>query len=163
MLANALAVAYNEISINVRRKEMARIILSEAVQFGIKGATNGRITTTASGADVLISLDDKTKTTLDKVSTIEGELTKTKSDVATTKNNVTTIQNTVNQLSSGKANTALSNLTDEGKNAITGLVDVKSSSTALTVTPETDQSTQKKTFNLALNEAGIKNLLVQKH
>ncbi|MGY6772825.1 YadA-like family protein [Gallibacterium sp. ZY190522] len=126
--------------------------------FGIKGATNGGITTTASGADVLISLDDKTKTTLDKVSTIEGELTKTKSDLATTKNNVTTIQNTVNQLSSGRANTALSNLTDEGKNAITGLVDVKSSSTALTVTPETDQSTQKKTFNLALNEDGIKEL-----
>ncbi|ERF79073.1 beta strand repeat-containing protein, partial [Gallibacterium anatis] len=126
--------------------------------FGIKGATNGGITTKASGSDVQISLDDKTKTTLDKVSTIEGELTKTKSDLATTKNNVTTIQNTVNQLSSGRANTALSNLTDEGKNAITGLVDVKSSSTALTVTPEIDQSTQKKTFNLALNEAGIKKL-----
>ncbi|KGQ47916.1 hypothetical protein JL12_10220, partial [Gallibacterium anatis 10672-6] len=126
--------------------------------FGIKGASGGGITTTASGSDVLISLDDKTKTTLDKVSTIEGELTKTKTDLATTKNDVTTIQNTVNQLSSGKANTALSNLTDKGKNAITGLVDVKSSSTALTVTPETDQSTQKKTFNLALNEDGIKEL-----
>ena len=37
MLANALVVAYNEMSIDVRRKEMARIILSDAVQFGIKG------------------------------------------------------------------------------------------------------------------------------
>lgn len=39
MLANVLSVEYNEISIDVGRKEMARIILGEAVQFGIKGAT----------------------------------------------------------------------------------------------------------------------------
>ena len=39
MLANVLVVEYNKMDINVRRKEMARIILSEAVQFGIKGAT----------------------------------------------------------------------------------------------------------------------------
>lgn len=42
MLANALVVAYNEMSIDVRRKEMARIILSDAVQFGIKGTTKSK-------------------------------------------------------------------------------------------------------------------------
>ena len=39
MLANALVVEYNEISIDVGRKEMARIVLSEAAQFGIQGTT----------------------------------------------------------------------------------------------------------------------------
>ena len=42
MLANALVVAYNEMSIDGRRKEMARIILSDAVQFGIKGTTKSK-------------------------------------------------------------------------------------------------------------------------
>ncbi|WP_017806004.1 hypothetical protein [Avibacterium paragallinarum] len=140
--------------------------------FGIKGADDGGITTTASGSDVQISLDQTTKDTLakvapmeTKVTTIEGDLATTKSDLATTKNDlattqgdVTNIQNTVNQLSSGKADTALSNLTDEGKNVITGLVDVTSSSQALTVSPSTDNATKKKTFELSLDEAGIKQL-----
>ncbi|KGQ29975.1 hypothetical protein P375_11445, partial [Gallibacterium genomosp. 2] len=39
--------------------------------FGIKGAANGGITTDASGNDVLISLDQTTKDTLAKVSTLE--------------------------------------------------------------------------------------------
>ncbi|MEE6028551.1 YadA-like family protein [Avibacterium paragallinarum] len=140
--------------------------------FGIKGQMMGGITTTASGSDVQISLDQTTKDTLakvapmeTKVTTIEGDLATTKSDLATTKNDlattqgdVTNIQNTVNQLSSGKADTALSNLTDEGKNVITGLVDVTSSSQALTVSPSTDNATKKKTFELSLDEAGIKQL-----
>ena len=140
--------------------------------FGIKGAASGGITTTASGSDVQISLDKTTKDTLakvapmeTKVTTIEGDLATTKSDLATTKNDlattqgdVTNIQNTVNQLSSGKADTALSNLTDEGKNVITGLVDVTSSSSALNVSKSTDPNTKKKTFALSLDEAGIKQL-----
>ncbi|MFU2130979.1 YadA-like family protein [Gallibacterium anatis] len=140
--------------------------------FGIKGAASGGITTTASGSDVQISLDQTTKDTLakvapmeTKVTTIEGDLATTKSDLATTKNDlattqgdVTNIQNTVNQLSSGKADTALSNLTDEGKNVITGLVDVTSSSSALNVSKSTDPNTKKKTFALSLDEAGIKQL-----
>ncbi|MEH8029714.1 YadA-like family protein [Gallibacterium anatis] len=140
--------------------------------FGIKGAASGGITTTASGSDVQISLDQTTKDTLakvapmeTKVTTIEGDLATTKSDLATTKNDlattqgdVTNIQNTVNQLSSGKADTALSNLTDEGKNVITGLVDVTSSSSALNVSKSTDPNTKKKTFELSLDEAGIKQL-----
>ncbi|MBP4132962.1 YadA-like family protein [Gallibacterium anatis] len=140
--------------------------------FGIKGASGGGITTTASGSDVQISLDQTTKDTLakvapmeTKVTTIEGDLATTKSDLATTKNDlattqgdVTNIQNTVNQLSSGKADTALSNLTDEGKNVITGLVDVTSSSSALNVSKSTDPNTKKKTFALSLDEAGIKQL-----
>ncbi|MFQ1048805.1 YadA-like family protein [Avibacterium paragallinarum] len=140
--------------------------------FGIKGADDGGITTTASGSDVQISLDQTTKDTLakvapmeTKVTTIEGDLATTKSDLATTKNDlattqgdVTNIQNTVNQLSSGKADTALSNLTDEGKNVITGLVDVTSSSSALNVSKSTDPNTKKKTFALSLDEAGIKQL-----
>ena len=140
--------------------------------FGIKGASGGGITTTASGSDVQISLDKTTKDTLakvapmeTKVTTIEGDLATTKSDLATTKNDlattqgdVTNIQNTVNQLSSGKADTALSNLTDEGKNVITGLVDVTSSSSALNVSKSTDPNTKKKTFALSLDEAGIKQL-----
>ncbi|HJF74750.1 MAG TPA: YadA-like family protein [Gallibacterium anatis] len=140
--------------------------------FGIKGASGGGITTTASGSDVSISLDKTTKDTLakvapmeTKVTTIEGDLATTKSDLATTKNDlattqgdVTNIQNTVNQLSSGKADTALSNLTDEGKNVITGLVDVTSSSSALNVSKSTDPNTKKKTFELSLDEAGIKQL-----
>src|SRR5699024_7467805 len=58
----------------------------------------------------------------------------------------------------GKADTALSNLTDEGKNVITGLVDVTSSSSALNVSKSTDPNTKKKTFALSLDEAGIKQL-----
>ncbi|WP_230589856.1 hypothetical protein, partial [Gallibacterium anatis] len=105
--------------------------------FGIKGASGGGITTTASGSDVSISLDKTTKDTLAKVDQMETKVT---------------------QLSSGKADTELSNLTNAGKSVITGLVDVKSSSTALTVSSQTDQTSQKKTFNLALNEDGIKEL-----
>ncbi|WP_409025540.1 YadA-like family protein [Gallibacterium anatis] len=105
--------------------------------FGIKGAASGGITTTASGSDVSISLDKTTKDTLAKVDQMETKVT---------------------QLSSGKADTELSNLTNAGKSVITGLVDVKSSSTALTVSSQTDQTSQKKTFNLALNEDGIKEL-----
>lgn len=140
--------------------------------FGIKGASGGGITTTASGSDVQISLDQTTKDTLakvapmeTKVNTIEGDLATTKSDLATTKNNLATtqgdvsnIQNNITQLSTGKADTALSNLTDEGKNVITGLVDVTSSSSALNVSKSTDPNTKKKTFELSLDEAGIKQL-----
>ncbi|MGR6645949.1 YadA-like family protein [Avibacterium paragallinarum] len=133
--------------------------------FGIKGADDGGIITTASGSDVQISLDDTTKTTLakvapmeTKVNQIEGDLATTKNNLATTQGDVSTIQNNITQLSTGKADTALSNLTDEGKNVITGLVDVTSSSQALTVSPSTDNATKKKTFALSLNEAGIKQL-----
>ncbi|WP_410683939.1 YadA-like family protein [Avibacterium paragallinarum] len=133
--------------------------------FGIKGADDGGITTTASGSDVQISLDDTTKTTLakvapmeTKVSQIEGDLATTKNNLATTQGDVSNIQNNITQLSTGKADTALSNLTDEGKNVITGLVDVTSSSDALKVSSSTDQVSKKKTFALSLDEAGIKQL-----
>ncbi|MEH8096179.1 YadA-like family protein [Gallibacterium anatis] len=75
--------------------------------FGIKGAASGGITTTASGSDVQISLDDTTKTTLakvapmeTKVSQIEGDLATTKNNLATTQGDVSTIQSQVNNLSS---------------------------------------------------------------
>ncbi|MFU2075584.1 YadA-like family protein [Gallibacterium anatis] len=75
--------------------------------FGIKGADDGGITTTASGSDVQISLDDTTKTTLakvapmeTKVSQIEGDLATTKNNLATTQGDVSTIQSQVNNLSS---------------------------------------------------------------
>ncbi len=42
MLANVQAVAYNKRGIDVRRKEMAKIALSEAAQFGIQGVTKSK-------------------------------------------------------------------------------------------------------------------------
>ena len=75
--------------------------------FGIKGADDGGITTTASGSDVQISLDDTTKTTLakvapmeTKVNQIEGDLATTNNNLATTQGDVSTIQSQVNNLSS---------------------------------------------------------------
>ena len=133
--------------------------------FGIKGASGGGITTTASGSDVSIALDQTTKDTLakvapmeTKVNQIEGDLATTNNNLATTQGDVSNIQNNITQLSTGKADTALSNLTDEGKNVITGLVDVTSSSDALKVSSSTDQVSKKKTFALSLDEAGIKQL-----
>ncbi|WP_039150092.1 ESPR-type extended signal peptide-containing protein, partial [Gallibacterium anatis] len=133
--------------------------------FGIKGAASGGITTTASGSDVSIALDQTTKDTLakvapmeTKVNQIEGDLATTNNNLATTQGDVSNIQNNITQLSTGKADTALSNLTDEGKNVITGLVDVTSSSDALKVSSSTDQVSKKKTFALSLDEAGIKQL-----
>ncbi|KGQ66966.1 hypothetical protein, partial [Gallibacterium anatis] len=168
-------IADSTIKLNADSNSTNEINRQTSSSFGIKGAAKGGITTAISGSgnDVLISLDDTTKTTLAKVAPMEtkvnqikGDLDTTKTDLATTKNelattkgDVTNIQNTVNRLSSGKADTALSNLTNVGKGVITGLVDVESSSpTALKVTSETDQTSQKKTFKLALNEAGIKKL-----
>lgn len=62
-------------------------------------------------------------------------------------NQVTTVTTNLNN----KANTNLDNITNEGKKVITGLVDVKGSN-GIQVTTTTDEKTQKKTFDIALNK-----------
>lgn len=62
-------------------------------------------------------------------------------------NQVTTVTTNLNN----KANTNLDNITNEGKKVITDLVDVTGSN-GTQVTTKTDEKTQKKTFNIALNK-----------
>lgn len=62
-------------------------------------------------------------------------------------NQVTTVTTNLNN----KANTNLDNITNEGKKVITDLVDVTGSN-GIQVTTTTDGTTQKKTFNIALNK-----------